>query len=230
MTKKLVLVPALLVAACGDNLHPEEDQVTVTSGGDHEDDTPDAPARAIDAAIFIDTITCVDTIARFEAGARYTDDNSTVLDIACKWTFDDGATSTDCAGEHQLDRAGAHDFVLEVTDLDTGATGVTTQTRIFAPPLELTLDVTADDLSISYVATSNTGGEQVVFVSPEQFVLVDDPNYPRTTDSMVRVTRAGTYTVTYLVEDERGVSEICNDELVKTVTVVCTGDGHVHEK
>jgi hypothetical protein len=223
MTTKLLLPALLLATACGDNLHPT-DQTSLGSedeqgGSNHED------VREVDASIFIETITCVDTIARFEAGARYADDGSPALDIACLWTFDDGTTSNQCAGEHQFATAGAHDFVLEVTDLTSGATDRVTQTRIFAPPLELTLDVSSDDLTISYAATSNTGGEQVVVVTPAELVVADDPNYPRTTSGTVRVTQAGTYTVTYHVEDERGVSEICQGELVKEVTVVC---GHVH--
>jgi hypothetical protein len=223
MTTKLLLPALLLAAACGDNLAPEGAEGQSTSGNEEG-----PPARAIDADIFIETITCHETIARFEAGARYVDDNSNVFGIQCLWRFDDGTTSTECAGEHPFDRAGAHDFVLEVTDPATGATDIATQTRIFAPLLELTLDVTGDGLSISYTATSNTGGEQVVFVSPDEFVIVDDPNYPRTTSGTVRVTQAGTYTVTYDVEDERGASEICSGQLVKTITLVCDGDGHVH--
>ena len=222
-------VPALLLAGCGDNLHPEdtEDQSSSCTG-DHCDGGGETPAREIDAAIYIETITCNETIARFEADAQYVDDNSPVFGIECLWTFDDGTTSTECAGEHLFDRAGAHDFVLEVTDPATGATDIVTQTRLFAEPLELTLDVTSDDLTISYVATSNTGGEQVVFVSPDELVIADDPDYPRATSGTVRVTEAGTYTVTYDVEDERGVSEICSGQIVKTITVVCDGHGHVH--
>ena len=230
MTPKLLVSALLVAAACGDNLHPTDDQTSLgtedDAGGPH--DGEDAPARQIDADIFIETITCSETIARFEAGARYVDDNSNVFGIQCLWTFDDGTTSAECVGEHLFDRAGAHDFVLEVTDPATGATDIATQTRIFAPPLELTLDVTGDDLSITYTATSNTGGEQVVFVSPDEFVIADDPNYPRTTSGTVRVTQPGTYTVTYNVEDERGVSEICSGQLVRTITLVCDGDGHVH--
>jgi hypothetical protein len=65
-------------------------------------------------------------------------------------------------------------------------------------------------------------------VSPDALVVADDPNYPRTTNSTVRVLEPGTYTVTYHVEDERGVSEICSAELVKSITTVCNGDGHAH--
>ncbi|HEY5928318.1 MAG TPA: PKD domain-containing protein [Kofleriaceae bacterium] len=222
-----LLVLGLLIVGCGDNLHPDDELAGASQGGEYDDDDNPAP-RAIDADIFIETITCTETIARFEAGARYVDDNSTVFGIECLWRFDDGTTSTECVGEHLFDRSGAHDFVLEVTDPATGATDIATQTRIFAPPLELTLDVMSEDLTISYAATSNTGGEQVVFVSPDEFVIADDPNYPRTTNSTVRVTQAGTYTVTYDVEDERGVSEICSGQVVKTITVVCDGDGRVH--
>jgi hypothetical protein len=225
--KKRSLILGLLIAGCGDNLHPEDTRDLSSSGSDEDGSGGDAP-RTIDAAIDIQTITCVETIARFEGFASHVDDNSPVFNIACKWTFDDGATSNECIGEHRFDRAGAHDFVLEVTDLDTGATDISTQTRQFHPPLELTLDVTTSDLTISYVATSNTGGEQVVFVQPDELVIADDPNYPRTTTGTVRVLQAGTYTVTYDVEDERGVSEICSDRLVREVTVVCSGDGHVH--
>jgi hypothetical protein len=219
--KKLLLVPALLVA-CGDNLHPEEDQVTVTSEGDHDDDTDDPPARAIEAQIFIETITCDETIARFEAGARY-DDGTPLADMQCKWTFDDGTTSTVCAGEHLFDRAGAHDFVLEVTDAATGAMGRSTQTRQFHPPFEANLEVSGDGLSITYRATSNTGGEGGVTILPHELVIdADGSDRERT----VRVREPGTYTVIWHVEDERGVSEICSASIEKQITLVCEGDVH----
>ena len=227
--KTLLLVPALLLAACGDNLTPDEDQVSGTAVGDHDDGSDDPAARPLQAQIFIQTITCNETIARFEAGAQYLDDGTNALNIACKWTFDDGTTSTECAGDHPFATSGAHDFVLEVTDLDTGATAVSTQTRIFAPPLELTLDVTSNGLSISYNASSNTGGWPNVFVQPAELVFTeDDPNYPTATTATLRVREAGTYTVTYDVEDERSSGEICLGRLVKEITVVCDGAGHVH--
>jgi hypothetical protein len=226
--KKLLLVPALLFAACGDNLQPDEDQLATGAGGT-EVPSDDPEARPLQAQIFIETITCVETIARFEAGAQYLDDGTNALNIACSWTFDDGSTSSECAGEHRFATAGAHDFVLEVTDLDTGATAVSTQTRVSAPPLELTLDVTSNGLSISYNASSNTGGDQIVFVLPEALVHIeDDQNYPRATSATLRVREPGTYTVRYDVEDERGSGEICQAQLLKEIEVVCDGAGHVH--
>lgn len=222
---------AALLVACGDNLEPEEQVIVGSDGGEHDDkggsDDP-VPPRAIEAAIFIETITCVDTIARFEADARYTDDGTAATNIACLWSFDDGTTSSECTGEHQFADAGDHDFVLEVTDLATGANDVVTQTRFFHPPLEVTLEVTSADLSITYSARSNTGGEQVVRVLPEELVIATDPNYPRVLDGTVQVREAGTYTVVYDVEDERGVSEICSAQLVEEIDVACEGDGHVH--
>jgi hypothetical protein len=223
--KTKMLIPVLLLAACGDNLHETDDQSSSADEASAPD--PDPEARAIDGAIYIETITCNETIAKFEADARYVDDNAPALNVSCKWTFDDGTTASTCAGEHAFAVAGTHDFVLEVTDLSTGATDTVTQARFFQVPLALTLDVRGDDLSITYTATSNTGGVQVVFVSPDDLVIVDDPNYPRTTSGTVRVRAAGTYTVTYHVEDERGSSEICSGQVVKEITLVCNG-GHVH--
>jgi hypothetical protein len=232
-----LFVPLMgLVCACADNLNsgdrvatsPDANEANEANEGSPSDSPTDA--RAIDAQIFIDAITCDNTIARFEAEARYVDDNSPAVNIACNWTFDDGSTSNECAGEHLFDAAGAHDFVVEVTDLDTGASDIATQTRLFDPPLELTLDVTGDDqsLSIMYAATSNTGGLQAVTVTPSELVVADDPNYPQATSGTVRVLEHGTYTVTYYVEDERGVSEICSGQLVEQVTLACKGDHPAH--
>ena len=231
--KTFLLVPALLVTACTEAPQPGEDQVTSPTEGEH-DDTPDVPdvpdgpaAREIVADIMIDPRTCASTVALFEAGARYADDNTRLVstDMACKWTFDDGSVSNDCVGEHEFATAGIHDFQLEVTDLTTGAVDVVTQTRIFHPPLEATLDVSTDGLTISYKAHSNTGGEQHVVVSPFELVLNAEV---MDLDRTVTVSEAGTYTIDYYVEDERGVSEICNAHVSKQVTVTCDGHDHDH--
>jgi hypothetical protein len=214
---KLLFAALLLAAACGDNLEPEDVDDQSSSGTDGSN--AETPAPEIEASIYIETITCTETIARYEADPG--------VGVNCLWTFDDGSTSTSCAGEHQFASAGWHDFVLQVTDPATGATGTATQSRFFYPPLETTLEVSTTDLTITYRAMSNTGGSlQVVFVSPAELVIADDPNYPGVTSGTVRVTQPGTYTVTYDVEDERGVSEICSARLVEEVNVVCGHDDH----
>jgi len=166
----------------------------------------------------------VETIARFEAMARFTDDNTAATNIACKWSFDDGTTSADCTGEHLFALAGFHDFTLEVTDLTTGAVDVATQTRFFHPPLEATLDVSTDGLTISYKAGSNTGGEQNVSISPFELVTGEDP---MDLEHTVTVAAEGTYTIEFDVEDERGVSEICNARVTKQIEVMCDHDDMV---
>lgn len=226
MTTKL-LVPILLLAACGDNLHPDDTDDQSSFGSEEDTGGHDTPAREIDASIFIETITCVETIARFEAGARYID-GTPVTDFECLWTFDDGTTSTECVGEHPFAEAGFHDFELEVTDVTTGARDTVTQTRFFFPPLEATLEVTGDDFALTWNAMSNTGGEQIVTVSPAELVIADDPDYQRRLHYTVQVAQPGTYTVEYSVEDERGVSEICQARVVREITLVCDGAGHVH--
>jgi hypothetical protein len=225
MMKTTLAVFVLLLAACGEDVDSDATQ-DQTSKPD-EDFSGSPPGIAADFEIY--TITCVETIARFRASIPYADDGSPVGGLECLWTFDDGTTSTECAGEHRFAEAGNHDFVLEVTDPATGAKAIATQTRFFYPPLELTLDVTTDDLSITWKASSNTGGMlQVVTVTPHALVIADDPNYHSNLQYTVRVAEPGTYTVTYDVEDERGVSEICNARIEKQVEVMCGHDDHDH--
>jgi hypothetical protein len=223
-------VLGVLVAACAQDGQGEQQDLSSAEGQQQEQDGgsgdngggEDAPVPALEPLIYIETISCDRTVARYEA-------SPSGPNFACKWTFDDGSTSNECVGEHEFAVAGSHDFVLEVTDLSTGATGIATQTRSFEPVLELTLDVTGDGLSITYAATSSSPGPlNVVRVEPAELVIADDPNYPSVTSGTVRVREAGTYTVTYDFEDERGSGEICSGQVVKQITLVCDGEGHVH--
>ena len=232
MMKRYLAVMGVLVGCAGENFDSGDRNTSSSTNEDTatEEGTGDTPTDVLapDASITIYPITCERTIARYEAYGVGPNE-------VCKWTFDDGSTSNECAGEHEFDVAGDHYFVLEVTDLVTGATGIDTQTRFFWPPLELTLDVTTnDDLSISYVATANDPGNQyqVVHVEPAELVVSDHPDYPRVLNDTVRVLEPGTYTVTFDYEDERGVSEICAGQVVKQVTVApvgCPDAEHDHD-
>lgn len=223
MTK--LLLPALMLAACGDNLQPSDDVKSGTEVGSDAQDG-ETPARAIDASIFIFAPSCDAAVAQFETEVRYVDDGSLVTDLSCLWTFDDGTTSTECIGEHTFATGGFHDFVLDVTDLTTGATDRATQNRFIDPVIDANLEVTGGDLTISWVATTNVG-EVRVFVEPSEFITTDDPNYFLKRTNTITVSRAGTYTVTMFVEDERSVGPICNEQIVKQVEVFCTGN-HTH--
>lgn len=80
----------------------------------------------------------------------------------------------------------------------------------------------------TYSAFSNTGGEQSVRVTRAALVVSNVPSCPRSTSGTVGVLDIGTYTVTYEVEDARGNDEICGAKIEKTVTTVCSGEGHDH--
>lgn len=211
-----VIVSGLLVAGCGDNIHPEAEDDTAI-------DTPDtgpADARAIEASIFISPDTCEAPIVQYEAAAEYSDDGSTVPRFACLWTFDDGTTATDCLGRHELPTAGTHDFVLDVEDLDTGAIARATQTRILQPRLEAYLEVSTPEcgLEISWVATVNVGAEVHVTVEPADQIIAD-PDYHLNRTFTLPVRAPGEYTVVMHVEEERGASETCVARIEKIVTV-----------
>ena len=83
--KKLFVLPALLLAACGDNLAPDAEQAT---NGAETLPTPeeDAP-RPIDASIYIYNPSCIASVAAFEADVYYADDRSPVGAVECRWTF-----------------------------------------------------------------------------------------------------------------------------------------------
>ncbi|HEY5946329.1 MAG TPA: PKD domain-containing protein [Kofleriaceae bacterium] len=229
MTTKLLLPALLLVAACGDNLEPTDDETSPgTEAGTGQNE--ETPARPILASPLIYFPSCDAAVAQYEADARYadTDDLEIVPNISCRWTFDDGTTSTSCAGEHTFAEGGWHDFILEVTDLDTGATDQAVQHRYVYPPIEANLDVTTGDRTITWNATVNVSADVRVFVQPEELIVTDDPFYYFNRSYTLEVLRDGTYTVVMIVEDERPTGPICSARIEKQVNVFCTGGNHTH--
>jgi hypothetical protein len=226
------LVPIGLLVACGDNFHPEEDQLSVESG-ESDGDTGEAPGttpRALDVAIQIFPDSCETPLVHYEAFGTYDGDNTPLTNISCLWNFDDGSQSTACSGSHTFPEAGWHDFALRVIDFDTGASGSTTQRRFVEFPLEASLDVRSSGLTISWVVDINVLAFAIVRVEPSDKVIAADPDYGLNREYTVEVTEPGTYTVTLDVEDERGGGPICNAQITKQVTVVCADEGTVHLK
>jgi hypothetical protein len=224
----LCVAPTLFLSACGDNVPPGSDDDTAvdttvdtpidtpmdTNAGNHEDDTP----RAIVANLDIQSPSCDAATASFEAFARHADDSSSVQKLSCRVTFDDGAVSDACVGEHTFASAGAHTFVLEAVDLDTGAVSRREVARNIAAPLDvdLALDVPACGLDVAFKATLNTGALVHVMMSPADKVVV--PNVVGTTGSF-QALEPGTYTVVLSAEDERATGPICVREVSRTVTL-----------
>jgi hypothetical protein len=164
---------ALLAVGCGDNLQTEtEDSVAVVPG--EKEDHHEEQARAIIASFEVLSPSCVVPVAQFEAFVRYADDpTSSVPNVRCLFTFDDGAVSTRCAGEHTFEEPGLHGFSLEVEDLDTGEVDITEETRFIAIPLavDLALDVPVCGLTFSFNAVLSTAAETHVTMDPPELFL-----------------------------------------------------------
>jgi hypothetical protein len=220
--KKLLILPALLFVACGDNLAPTDEQATAGAEATSTD-TEDDVSRPIDASIYIEMPSCTDALAKFEAGVSYVDDGSPVGTVACKWTFDDGTTSDECAGEHIFAAAGNHEFVLDVTHTVTGETAHSSQVRYVEAPHIADLVVTAPEcgLEFSYTATVSTPSENHIEILEADKVLDLDPY---AVEGTVHVTEPGTYTVVYTAEDERQSGPICEARVERQVTVTACHD------
>ena len=222
-----VVVPGLLVAGCAEDLNVGSDGVVEVDAAHHgRDKEPTEPPRPFEAEIFIFAPSCDAPIAEYEAGTRYVDDGTPVPLIQCRWTFDDGTTSDTCAGQHEFETGGFHDFILDVTDLSSGATDRATQRRFIDFPIEADLEVRTPKcgLEISWVATVFPATFVRVFVEPADKILPDDPFYYLNREYTLQVAEPGDYTVILLAEDERPVGPICTERVEKVVTVTACHD------
>jgi hypothetical protein len=231
----LCMTPAVLVA-CGDNLVPPvgNDETSVdgddmTGGeaptaetppptGTPQSDDGHGTPRAIRVGLDVNSPSCDAATASFEALPRHVDDGTFVRNARCRVTFDDGAVSDLCVGEHTFARPGAHTFVVEVEDLDTGATARTEVQRVIAVPLEvdLAVEVPACGLELAFQATLSTRAEVHVFVSPEEKFV--EPHVAGATGRF-QALEPGTYTIRLTAEDERATGPICGRDVSQTVTL-----------
>jgi len=234
------VMSSFFVVACGDNIVPP-------AGTDENpvgtDDTPvdtsipmDTPLgtppsdpghgtpRAITAALDIGSPSCDAATASFEVLADHADDKTFVKNARCHVTFDDGAVSDLCVGDHTFATPGAHTFTVDVVDLDTGATAHAEVTRIIAVPLavDLAIDVPECGLDVSFKATLSTGAEVHVAMSPADKVV--EPNVVGTSGRFEAL-EAGTYTIRLSAEDERATGPICVREVEQTIKLTaCCGE------
>lgn len=221
---------ALLSIGCGDKVSADnEDAIAAVPDHPGEKEDHHDQVRAITASFDVVSPSCVAPVARFEAIVRYADDpTSTVPNVRCLFTFDDGAVSTQCSGEHTFEEPGLHGFSLEVEDLDTGEVDIVEETRFIAIPLtvDLELDVPACGLTFSFDAVLSTPAEtHVTMEPPEKFV---DAHVIGTAGSFTAL-QAGVYTLRLSAEDERTVGPICQVNLERQVELVDCPDDHEHD-
>jgi hypothetical protein len=230
----LCVMSGLFVVACGDNIVPPvgtddtpvgdppvvgDDMPVVdipvgTPQSDHGHGTP----RAITAALDINSPSCDAATASFEVLASHADDATFVKNARCHVTFDDGAASDLCLGEHTFASPGAHTFTVEVEDLDTGATAHAEVHRIIAVPLavDLALDVPECGLEVAFKATLSTGAEVHVSMSPDDKVV--EPHVVGTAGRF-QALEPGVYTIALSAEDERATGPICVRQVSRMITL-----------
>lgn len=238
--RRLALLPAsttpallaLLAGGCGDNVPVEvDDSLAVVSSEDlpGEKQNGEEEVRPIIAGFDVFSPSCVAPVAQFEALVRYADDPTSIVpNVRCLFTFDDGAVSTQCAGEHTFEEPGLHGFSLEVEDLDTGEVDIVEETRFVAIPLavDLTLEVPVCGLTFSFDAVLSTPAEtHVTMDPPEKFV---EPHVIGTSGSFTAL-EPGVYTLRLSAEDERTTGPICQVNLERQVELVACPDDHEHE-
>ncbi|HEY6557568.1 MAG TPA: hypothetical protein VI072_09855 [Polyangiaceae bacterium] len=247
MTRSLRQVTALALLAavgCGGAVETEQDQSNLESSEvkehhrkehhrkhqrgkkkhrPHEECDSGAPAPAIQVSAVLEMTSC-DRSLSYEVIDVQTPAGEPIsyLDYECLWTFDDGETSTACAGKHAWAVAGEHTATVRVRQRSTGGVGEDTPrpTRVF-DPLQVVVEARAPDcgLSFEYVAT-RVGGRDLGFlggsVTPWETVLTPGP-YPAS--GAIEVSAPGTYLVTFMAEDEHPVGPICSATGSAEVTV-----------
>ena len=247
---KLIL-PALLLAACGDNLHPDEDQL----GGNAETDpteSPDVPPDPTDppddppprgdlfAGFFYEPSDCVDHSVRIHARYGYPD-GTPVPNAICRFSLGDGTVIAETPSTSDTQNCFiVYPFpepellVFTVIDTDTGA--VASHQEVLEGPETFTvaLDATSDGLSIAWDARTEYDGvpnigSVLISITPSENVIVDDPAVFRQPIGAVRVTQPGTYTVR--VGASIGFADVggCGASAEQQVTVTtCVDTSHAH--
>ena len=222
--KKLLLVPALLLAACGDNLSPTEDEV---SGGTAATDSasPEDPAEELElyAALVSEPYDC-DTHSVLLRGFAGYSGGAELDSPICHFELADGRTFDTCYQVVSLPTA--QNVVLTVTDPATGTTARHEEV-ITGPAFEPRLDVSSGGMWIAWSIEADQGVDRVfVDFDPIQNVVIQDPEQQGDPFGVVQVTQAGTYTVTGFAVRNFGDVLSCTATLVKTIEVACEGDAH----
>lgn len=211
--------------ACGTTEEPGTTSVGVEpepDAGGMEDPPPPPPGALVVAGSF-GSPDCDAAVLAFEALVRRAD-GAAVTGAACRWTFDDGSTSDACAGTHAFEDGGTHGYTLEVREPSTGAVGTLTGEAYVYPPLSAELAVSAPvcGLELTFSATASATGEDHVEISPAENVI--GGGLFLDSSGTAQVTVAGTYEVTYEIEDERTNGPICLKRVTQPVTVVACHD------
>lgn len=235
MKKLLLVLPALLFAACGDNLQPDLDQAVGGADGDGAavPETP-GPGDTLVVGFIYSPNDCADHSVYLQGHYAYPDGTQVEHPI-CRYQSADGTVLDDCVGP--LSVPTLQNVVFTVTDADTGATGSTTSPVEGPKSFSVTLDANgfnfgSNQLGIGWYAQTKYGdqtdvGHVVMDISPTENLIIQDPEIFNTPIGPIGVTQPGTYTVSVtawiIFGDEGG----CTATDQKTVEVpACSSDPH----
>ena len=229
---KKLLVPALLLAACG--VEPiKEEHTTVTADDTDKDGEPETPPDAPDVpetpdpnfyAFFISgPNTCEDHSQWFEGRFGYVD-GTEIENALCRYEVGGSVVAETCYAEIPLPTA--QEVVLIVTDPVTGA--VARFEEIVQGPKSFSTDikVASDGTSITWEAHTDYGGvadvgNVQITITPSENVIIDDPSVLRQLTGTVRVTQPGTYTVRVGASIQFAELGGCGASVEKTIEVTC---------
>ncbi|HEY5928319.1 MAG TPA: hypothetical protein VIV11_41810 [Kofleriaceae bacterium] len=230
MTIKLLLLPAFLLAACGDNLQPNEDELAASAEDEGEGEAPTTPNDATLFAFFLAfPSSCADHSVSFEGHYGYTD-GTQVENPICRYELTDGTVfSNTCGALHPFPTSEV--VVFRVTDPATGQIATFEEGVRGPAALDATLEVASNGLSISWDAHSVydgvvDAGSVRIAIEPSDKVVIADPAVLSQTSGSVTVTEAGTYTVSVTALITFGEHGGCNTTVERTVDVICADDPH----
>jgi hypothetical protein len=230
--KKLLLVPAIFVAACVDKpaVVTEEPTATETGqstgglggGADNEDfDTP-----TLVAGFLQDPLDCDGNTVILVAHYGYTDGSAG--EFTCQYVFADGSTIDDCIAIRSFPNGEL--VTLIVRDSSRGVETRYQDAVVGPQNFSATLDVTSNDLTITWDAHTLYGnfvdGNDVhISIEPASNVVETDPAFFTQFTGTAHVTQPGTYTVKLVATITFGEEGGCNAFVDKTVDVVGNGGG-----
>ena len=231
-----LIAPLLGVLACGDNLHPSEDELTPVTADETDEKPPhdgdvEVEARPITTFFIYDYVSCDDNSVWLEARTFYADDLSLVDNAICQYSFEDGTQLFGCGVVKSLPTA--QNVVLTVRDPDTDAIATFEEVVRGPSSFDATFAVSSDDLTISWDVSStygevaNAGGVRVSIEPSEN--LVEPLPMLAPFQGSVQVTEPGTYTVSIDAFISFGEAGGCARSYEETLEVTtCAADGHAH--
>ena len=204
----------------------DEPGLPVPSSDTLDPDTQSAPTGELRAAGLFYSPSCDAPIVQYEAAAYR--DGVEVFGFTCQWTFDDGATSDDCVGQHEFAVPGFHEYTLVMRSVTTDEVVSHTGQLYADPPLtiDLEVDVPACGLAFAWTSVISLPSFEYSFVTPELDVIGEFFFFSGS--GAVEVARAGTYELTVAAEHERPAGEICSRMVTRSVTVEACDNGHEH--